>query len=87
MIISAYIVVDMVYSLYSVISNKCTSYNLFTLSKMFAYYCADIKAYFPYLIGIQGCNKFLALFLYSEFVYDVALILAIFSELCYSVNR
>ena len=54
---------------------------------MFAYYCADIKAYFPYLIGIQGCNKCLALFIYSEFVYDVALILAIFSELCYSVNR
>ena len=48
---------------------------------MFAYYCADIKAPFPYFIGIQGCKLFLALYLYSGFVYDIALILVILSEL------
>ena len=81
MIISACIVVNMVYLLYGVIFNKCTSYNLFTLSKMFAYYCAYIKAQFPHFIGIQGYKLFLALCLYYKFVYDVALILVILSEL------
>ena len=35
----------------------------------------------PYFIGIQGYKLFLALYLYSEFFYDVAFILVIFSEL------
>ena len=58
MILSACIFVNMVYLLYGVIINKCTSDNLFTLSKMFAYYCADIKICFPYFIETQGYKFF-----------------------------
>ena len=81
MIISACIVVNMICLSYGIIYNKCTSYKLFTLSKKFAYLCADIKSCFPYFIVIQGYNLFLALFLYSKFVYNITLILFILSEL------